>query len=914
MPPDHVGNNYTFAYSPDGRLHVGGTRGIFTFDGRAWQRFDMPNGQLVRQLLISDTNRLYVGGYDQFGYIEWDARNQPEFTDLSGLFQDELAGQAYADIWQIVVLGNHVYFRGVRHMFAVDISNNTGMFWQHDARFGDMYSSNGELFMQFRGEGIKKLQGREFVMVPGTQSLTEQVMGTLAVNTNERVILERPGRWLRLAAGELSPLNVPASLPASNEFSAWVTLDQHTLALGDNRGAIHIVDIARQSHQVFQIANDYINELIVLDAGGMLALTDQETVYIPWPSPWLKTSAESGLRGSIQRLVNYGDHWLTLGNAGVMQSTAAGGFVPRDWTNAEAWDWLEIAPDRALLAESYELKEITGDSARTISRNDFYPRLLKLSRFDPSIVYIGTELGIAAMQRVDGDWITLFVQENLIGRVRDIHETARGELLLSVTDHGLVRAQFAEDHRSLMTWSVLDQSAGLPGNNVSTSRLGTYNNTLIASVPDGFFIWNNGQFQATDLDGLAGMRQPDEIFSIEQLSDNTAWAYSDRRVLSRQPNSPWQEHVVQPMNPGRINSLGELADGSVYLGGIGSVLRLDTLQPSVASTPVSGVAMRHIILRSDDGQESTLPVDGRHFIIPDRTYSLAFEYAPDRLPSPLAMQYQTTLSGPLNFDNDWDPSTRLSYADLPPGNYRLQIRARSGNGASSEALVFTFYVQPQWYETSWAKLLWLLLALGLLIAAGAGFTRWRLARLHAERKRLQHLIQEQTAELATANRKLENMAHIDALTGIANRRQLDRYLPDAAERCIATQKPLGLILIDVDHFKQFNDHFGHQRGDELLRLLADQLIHCLRRSDDILARYGGEEFIAVLPGADADMVADVAERMRSSVEHSSLGITISAGMVSKQPDNVEQVHALIGEADKRLYKAKQLGRNQVVSQ
>ncbi|MDO9475527.1 MAG: GGDEF domain-containing protein, partial [Pseudohongiella sp.] len=321
-----------------------------------------------------------------------------------------------------------------------------------------------------------------------------------------------------------------------------------------------------------------------------------------------------------------------------------------------------------------------------------------------------------------------------------------------------------------------------------------------------------------------------------------------------------------------------------------------------------------IILRSDDGQESTLPVDGRHFIIPDRTYSLAFEYAPDRLPSPLAMQYQTTLSGPLNFDNDWDPSTRLSYADLPPGNYRLQIRARSGNGASSEALVFTFYVQPQWYETSWAKLLWLLLALGLLIAAGAGFTRWRLARLHAERKRLQHLIQEQTAELATANRKLENMAHIDALTGIANRRQLDRYLPDAAERCIATQKPLGLILIDVDHFKQFNDHFGHQRGDELLRLLADQLIHCLRRSDDILARYGGEEFIAVLPGADADMVADVAERMRSSVEHSSLGITISAGMVSKQPDNVEQVHALIGEADKRLYKAKQLGRNQVVSQ
>ncbi|TFH75037.1 GGDEF domain-containing protein [Gammaproteobacteria bacterium LSUCC0112] len=426
-------------------------------------------------------------------------------------------------------------------------------------------------------------------------------------------------------------------------------------------------------------------------------------------------------------------------------------------------------------------------------------------------------------------------------------------------------------------------------------------------------MWNNDRFQATDLDGLASLRQADDIFAITQFSNNTVWAYSDRRVLSRQPDSDWREHVIQPMNPGRINSLGELADGTVYLCGIGNVLRLDTVQAAAASMSAPGVAMRKIILRSDEGVESSLAVDGRHLVMPDRTYSLAFEYAADQLPSPLAMQYQTMLSGPLNFDNDWDQSTRLSYADLPPGSYRLQIRARSGNGESRQPVAFTFEVQPQWYETSWAKLFWLLLALSTLAAASAGFTRWRLARLHADRRRLQYLIHEQTAELATANRKLENMAHVDALTGIANRRQLDRYLPDAAQRCITNKKALGLILIDVDHFKQFNDQFGHQRGDELLRQLADLLILCLRRTDDILARYGGEEFIAVLPGADADMVLEVAERMRSSVESSDLGITMPAGLVSKVPDTLEHVHELIGDSDKRLYRAKEQGRNQVVS-
>jgi diguanylate cyclase (GGDEF)-like protein len=914
MPNHHIGNNYSFVYGPDGRLHVGGTHGVYTYDGRGWQHFRMPNGQLVRQLLMGTNNRLYVGGYDQFGYIEWDVRNQPTFTDLSQLFSEALAGQTYADIWQIVTVDNQVFFRGVRHLFAVDLNTLSTQIWHHEARFGVLYQETGELFMQYRGQGLRQLQGTEFVAVPGTESLTEQIMGSIPINVGERVLLERPGRWQTITGSQISALTLPASVPASNEFSAWLAVDQHTLALADNRGNLNIVDVAQQTHRVFRIANDYINELILLESGGLLALTDLEVIHVPWPSPWLKTGPESGLSGSILRLTRFGDHWLTLGNAGVLKSSGDGNFMPSDWTAAEAWDWFELEPGKALLAESYVLKEVSGDQARTISGNDIYPRLIRQSRLDPSIFYIGTELGIAVLQRLQGEWSTLFVQNNLIGLVRDIHETAGGELLMSVVDHGIVRAQFSADHRALTSWTVLDNSnAGLPATDLAGSRLGSIDNTPIASTADGFFVYVNGQFLPTVLNGLADLREANEILSIQQFDNGTVWAFSERRVLSRTANSPWQEHVLQPMNPGRINALGQLADSSVYAGGIASVLTLDQQTVSQTAAPAPGVAIRSVTLRSADGREHAAPIDGSLLSVPDRSYSLIIEFSPDRLPAPLLMEYEKRLAGPVNFNDEWDPATRVVYSDLRPGRYELWISARSADGAVSAPRLLSFDIQPRWFETSWARLLWLLLALAVAFLCSAAFTRWRLARLHADRKRLQHLIQEQTAELATANRKLENMAHVDALTGIANRRQLDRYLPEAASRCIANKRPLGLILIDVDRFKQFNDQFGHQRGDELLRLLADQLISCLRRSDDILARYGGEEFIAVLPGADADMVAEVAERMRSTVVRSDLGVTVSAGMISELPTSVDSVQTMIGEADKRLYRAKEQGRNRVVN-
>jgi two-component system chemotaxis family response regulator WspR len=144
---------------------------------------------------------------------------------------------------------------------------------------------------------------------------------------------------------------------------------------------------------------------------------------------------------------------------------------------------------------------------------------------------------------------------------------------------------------------------------------------------------------------------------------------------------------------------------------------------------------------------------------------------------------------------------------------------------------------------------------------------------------------------------------------VANRRRLDDYLGVVWEQCRERGRPLSVLAIDVDHFKQFNDSRGHLAGDELLKQLVQRLNACLRRSEDLLARYGGEEFLVVLPGAERAVAQALAESMREALASSGLGVTISVGVASRIPAPDEPVTSVVEKADAALYQAKSAGRN-----
>jgi diguanylate cyclase (GGDEF)-like protein len=168
---------------------------------------------------------------------------------------------------------------------------------------------------------------------------------------------------------------------------------------------------------------------------------------------------------------------------------------------------------------------------------------------------------------------------------------------------------------------------------------------------------------------------------------------------------------------------------------------------------------------------------------------------------------------------------------------------------------------------------------------------------------------------AQAEDKLEELATTDALTGLRNRRKFDAVIDAEWRRAVRQNTPIALLMIDADHFKAYNDSFGHQAGDQVLVSIAICISDSMRRSGDCAARYGGEEFAALLPGLAAMDALRVAETIRLKVEGSSDGhatSTVSIGVASLTPVPGMDWTGLVNAADKALYAAKANGRNQSV--
>jgi diguanylate cyclase (GGDEF)-like protein len=196
------------------------------------------------------------------------------------------------------------------------------------------------------------------------------------------------------------------------------------------------------------------------------------------------------------------------------------------------------------------------------------------------------------------------------------------------------------------------------------------------------------------------------------------------------------------------------------------------------------------------------------------------------------------------------------------------------------------------------------------------------AKIRAMRRlvEMQRALVDVTHQLNAANKELQRLSTTDGLTGIANRRLFDELLKREWRRCVRMKKPMSLVMVDVDHFKQYNDTYGHQAGDVCLKAVAAQVARAAPRASDLAARYGGEEFVLVLGETTVDGARWVANNIRQHVAdlrmpHSASKfqhVTVSCGVASVMPRDNLPLESLLQSADHALYLAKAQGRDTVV--
>ena len=465
--------------------------------------------------------------------------------------------------------------------------------------------------------------------------------------------------------------------------------------------------------------------------------------------------------------------------------------------------------------------------------------------------------------------------------VTSLLEMDAGRLLVGTYDRGL----FLLDGQGWRHWDV---EQGLPWS--SAFFLASTGRWLVVAGGDGVY-----RMPASALDRGAGPTLPAEALVVS-------------------PGEHQGGKQIRCCNGGG-NGKGVLIGDLVWLPTITGALRLEIDRPA----PPPPVA--HII-DIEHGHQRLMPAAGQ--VLEGPTRDAAIHYGAIDYTATAPLQYRYRLHG---FDDGWSEAmTRYTayYTNLPPGRFRFEVQARRAHEPWGAPVTITLDVPRALHESWWFRVL----CGGLAAALIALFVRSRLKLLTTQKLALEGVVAERTRALEQVNRELREMSVTDTLTGLHNRRFLEQTMPmliaKLARRRVETGRDLviGALLVDIDHFKQINDRYGHAIGDRVLQRVARALRMSVRDGEFVL-RWGGEEFLAVIEMAERAHLDDIARRMHRAINDSCgdlelatgtlfAGITCSIGYATLPISPT--VHDLFWDdaiqlADFALYAAKNAGRN-----
>jgi len=527
---------------------------------------------------------------------------------------------------------------------------------------------------------------------------------------------------------------------------------------------------------------------------------------------------------------------------------------------------------------------------------------------------------------------------------------------------------------------LLEKKDGLSGQSVDCLLEDRGGGIWMGTDTGGLDFYKDGRFTAyTTRQGLAS----DSVLSLYQDKDGTLWI-GTTEGLSRLRNGRFANitrrqglfnntiFVILDDGAGRLwmscnkgvfsalkSQLDAVADGRAAelhcdaygrSDGMGSSECNGGLQPAGCRTlggwlcfpTVRGLAVLNpkeirlnrqpppVVIEGMKVDARSVPLKSGLQLTPGR-HRVEFLYTALSLVAPEKERFRYRLIG---YDRDWiraGTHREAVYTGLPPGRYVFQVIACNNDGFWNEkGDTFAFVHLPYFYQTWWFVLLCLLVA-GAVVYGAVTLRLKAAARREAA---LTLLVEERTSQLAkvneallergrqleSANAQLQELSNRDDLTGVANRRRFEEILDAEWRRAARTNAPLALLMADIDHFKPYNDAYGHQTGDLCLKRAAEAMAGSLQRAGDLLARYGGEEFVVILPAHDLAEAAEVAERLRARVEALAIPtevsdvspyVTISIGVAVAEAGKLARPEELVAAADAALYRAKREGRNRV---
>jgi len=472
------------------------------------------------------------------------------------------------------------------------------------------------------------------------------------------------------------------------------------------------------------------------------------------------------------------------------------------------------------------------------------------------------------------------------------------------TNGGLALYRPATDDFRVWRYNA-DDPLSLPSNTVRGLLEDSKGRFWVATNGGGLSLLDEktGQFETFGVkDGLSNL----SVYSVLEDAGGQLWLTSASGLFSFRPET--REFRRYGTADG-LNSVEfswgacQGRDGTLHFGGLGGIL---TFSPALVSQALNRPAVALTGVQVLGQSRPTV----QRLVLGWQENVVTFGFAVLDFRNPAANRYAYRLEG---FDRDWiGAGTRhdATYTNLWPGTYKFRFKGADPSGAWTEAAQAVTLVVEAAPWASWYA--WITYAgLAVLMAY-----LWQRARVSLTLGQKVAELESVRGKLEEANARLDEMTRLDSLTGIPNRRALDLWMTAEWARALRQRQSLAVLMIDIDHFKRYNDVFGHLEGDACLKKVASALSASLHRTTDFCGRYGGEEFVIALHNTDQEGAILVAKRVLADIDalaipHLKGAVTVSIGVAALVPSAEATLEGLQDEADKALYRAKAAGRHRV---
>ena len=899
----------------DGRVFVGNVEGVLLYSAGRFEHLHPPDQEMsVRSVALTGDQRIIVAGYDQFGRYDEQPDGEWIYTDLDERFREVAEAHPLGQVWLATELPDGQYFLGERRLFRIG-TDGSARSWPTP---GDVLTGlrvGDEVWARVADRGLMRFDGNTFVPVPGGEEFIRYGVQSTATHPKGTLFSSRV-KGLYLGDAEHGLRHVDTAYDSwmqRAQVYAVAALDGGDFALATLTGEVAIVDADLRLKKLYRISNYPITDVAASTDGGLWFATEGDLVRMEWPSPWTFVGEEDGLFGALNDAEWFeGRRWVAT-SLGLFRSGADDQgrvrFQSLPWAPDEVWD-LQRVGDALLVGERKSIQLIRGDQNRHLIDSDGVFELIP-STFVPTRVLALETAAIVELEHAP-DWRA--------GPRHDLGDVAVSTLVELDAEHWLIgnwrghpllvtRSEETDGVR-IAVQSLADR--GMVGPADGGSSVWQLHGKTYATLGDALYEWRDGRFVAQPghpLVALAGQRLNEIEF---RGGSGHQYAFTSRDV--------WVEHEGQwsalRMESRRTLGVTELSvadDGRLTVIAWGGLLTYDPRLADAADTAFH-LRMHRVALIDTERKTRLLDRRGAAPLALPPLEGLRFEYGIDGHDT--AIEYRTRLDGSDGDGlwSDWSNTPMRELNRLAPGDYRLQVEARTRSGRSaSDALDFRFHVEPRWYQTrsaGWAAA-GIVLLLGSLLAWAWG--RYRSRKLHERNVELEREVAAHTRDLEIANQRLSRLAVQDGLTGITNRRGFEQFYLRTWNRLAEHRQNLAVLMVDVDFFKQYNDQHGHLLGDEMLRGIAQQLEQEVHEPEELLARFGGEEFVIVLPGIDIEEATTRAHAVRARCERfgKDREVTVSVGVAACVPRGGLKAVQLLDEADAALYRAKKLGRNRV---